>query len=306
MDSPINWLGGKSLSAEKIVSLIPEHICYVECFFGGGWIFFRKPKSKVEVINDINGELINFWRIIQNQPKEFIERSKYEMYSREIHALYYKDFFEGRHQKMSDLERAFRFFYMIKSSFGSKFAGGWGYGQSRNMGNSFFNEFKIIDEVSLRLKSVQIDNKDFQSLIEDFDKEDTLHICDPPYVKADVDSQYFKSTGVNNVIGFSLHDHQRLYNTLSKIKGKFILTIDDSFFIRDRYCTGEQGSRGFWWIENEVFYSSADKNNRRHVIELIITNYDTKFIKQKNLDNENKIKKDNKEEINKNKSLMDY
>jgi len=299
MDSIMNYIGGKSNSCKKIVELMPEHFCYVETNFGGGWVFFAKPRTKVEVINDINGELINFWRIIQRQPDEFKEREKYEMYSRELFTEYYTDFDSGKHYTFSNLERAFRFFCMIKCAFGAKFSAGWGYGKSRNQGDAFFNEFKIVDEIAARLKHVQIDNKDFQFVINDYDGEETLFFVDPPYIKADVNAQYFKSTGSKN-ISFTLHDHQRLYNTLIKIKGKFILTIDDASFIRERYCVGEQGSNGFWWIDNTVFYSSADKDNRKHVTELIITNYDTtEVIKQNKLKNANGV-------FTGTKSLMDY
>jgi hypothetical protein len=74
-------------------------------------------------------------------------------------------------------------------------------------------------------------------------------------------------------VGFTLYDHQRLYKALSSIKGKFIMTIDDCAWIRERYCQGKQGENGFWWFENELYYSIADAENRKHVTELIITNY---------------------------------
>ena len=304
MDSIINYVGGKSLSAKKIVEMMPEHNCYVEAFAGGLWVFFSKPKAKVEVVNDINGELVNLWRTLQRKPEEFKERGKYELYARELYEEYLRDFSEGRHQKMSDVERAFRFFCALKESFGAKFGGGFGYGPARNVAESFFNEFKIIDDITERLKHVQIDNKDFEQLIKDYDRVDTLIFCDPPYIKADVDSQYFKSMGANNIIGFGLHDHQRLYKTLIGLKGKFILTIDNDPFIRERYCNESQGSRGFWWIDNTVFYSSADKDNRRHVTELIITNYDTnEVIKQNKL----KLLKEEEKRLSGNtKSLLDY
>jgi len=304
MDSILNYVGGKSLSAKKIVEMMPEHNCYVEAFAGGMWVFFEKQKAKVDVVNDINGELVNLWRILQRKPEEFKERGKYELYARELYEEYYRDFYEGKHQKMSDVERAFRFFCMLKEAFGAKFGGGFGYGPARNVAEAFFNEFKIIDAITNRLRSVQIDNKDFEQLIKDYDRVDTLTFCDPPYIKADVNSQYFKSMGANNVIGFTLHDHQRLYNTLISLKGKFILTIDNDPFIRERYCTGDQGSRGFWWIDNTVFYSSADKDNRRHVTELIITNYDTNVvIKQNKL----KLLKEEEKRLSGNtKSLLDY
>lgn len=308
MDSILNWCGGKSLSAKKIVELMPEHFCYVEAFFGAGWIFYSKPPSKVEVVNDVNGELINFWRVIQRQPEKFLERSKYEMYSRDLFHEYYKDFYSGEHYKLSDLEKAFRFFCMIKEAFASGFGKGWGYGQSRNQANAFFNEFKLVDEVAKRLKYCQIDNKDFQSVIEDYDNATTLVVVDPPYIKSDVDAQYFKSMGANNIVGFTLHDHQRLYTTLIKMKGKFILTIDDAPFIRDRYCEGEQGSRGFWWQENVVHYSSAAGPDRRHATELIITNYDTEPIIKSKQNVKKESKKESKKEESKSNSasLLDF
>lgn len=304
MDSIINWVGGKSLSAKKIVELMPEHHCYCEPFFGAGWIFFNKKMSKTEIINDVNGELVNLWRILQSKPEEFKERGKYFLYAREFYEGYLKDFYEGRHQKMSDVERAFRFFCLIKMAFGAGFGKGWGYGPARNVAESFFNEFKIIDQITERLQHVQIDNKDFEQLIKDYDREDTLTFCDPPYIKADVNAQYFKSMGVNNIIGFTLHDHQRLYKMLINLKGKFILTIDDSPFIRERYCVGEQGSRGFYWIENVVHYSSADKNNRRHATELIITNYDTNEVIKQN--KQKNVSKEDKKLNGSSKSLLDW
>lgn len=276
-----------NLEIEDDNSYVANGFCVHNC-----WVFFAKPKAKVEVINDVNSELTNLWRVFQQKSEEFKQRGKYELYSREFYEGYLKDFYKEKHHKMSDVERAFRFFCLLKESFGAKFGGGFGYGPARNVAESFFNEFKIIDDISERLKHVQIDNKDFEQLIKDYDREDTLTFCDPPYIKSDVDAQYFKSMGANNIIGFTLHDHQRLYVILKQLKGKFILTIDDAPFIRERYCQGEQGSRGFYWIENVVHYSSADKNNRRHATELIITNYDTNEVikqnKQKNVNKEDK------------------
>lgn len=266
MDSPINWVGGKSLSAEKIVKLMPEHNCYCEVFGGGLWCFFRKSPSKVEVINDINGELINMYRVIQRKHKEFLERTHYEMYSRELYYEYLNDFYSGHHAELDDVEKAFRFYCLIKEAFGAKFSGGWGYSSARNMATAFFNEFNGFDAINARLKNVQIDNRDFEEIIEGYDDESTLFYIDPPYCGSANENYYFKCVDTS----FSLWDHQRLYMALKKLKGKFILTIDDCEWVRERYCVPDSG---FVVIENEVFYSSADKNNRRHVIELIITNY---------------------------------
>ncbi len=281
MDSILNWAGGKSQSAKMLVSLLPEHDCYIETFFGAGWCFFLKEPSKVEVINDINSELINFYRVIQRQNDKFLERGKYEMYSRELYYEYLNDFYSGKHTTLSDLERAFRFFCLIKEAFASKFSGGWGYGSVRNSASAFFNEFNIIDDISKRLKKVQIDNRDFEDIIKGYDNERVVFYCDPPYSMSDNDDYYFKS----NDNKFDLQDHQRLYLALKNIKGKFILTYDNGNWVTERYCYGEpiliddrsklyySKESGFYWMENEVFYCSADKDNRRHEIELIIMNY---------------------------------
>lgn len=65
MNSPIPWLGGKRLLRKRVISLFPEHKCYVEVFGGGAWVLFGKEPSSVEVLNDIDGELINFYRIVK-------------------------------------------------------------------------------------------------------------------------------------------------------------------------------------------------------------------------------------------------
>jgi len=256
---------------------MPEHNCYVEVFGGGLWVFFRKSPSKVEAINDINGELINLYRILQRSPDKFLERGKYEMYSRELYYEYLNDYYKGDHFEMNEVEKAFRFFCLVKEAFASKIGGGWGYGSVRNDATAFFNEFKIIDEVSKRFKNVQIDNRDFEAVIKGYDNESTLFYADPPYSASDNNDYYFKSVQST----FGMYEHQRLYNALKSVKGKFILTYDNTSFVRERYCV--EGN-GFYWIENDVFYSSADKDNRRTETELIIMNYDyTKIMKHDNI-----------------------
>ncbi|ENE7619087.1 DNA adenine methylase, partial [Salmonella enterica] len=84
INSVIPWVGGKRKLARRLLPLFPAHICYVEPFCGGAAIFFMKTPSKAEVLNDINGDIINLYRIIQNHPEEFIKQFKWALTSREI------------------------------------------------------------------------------------------------------------------------------------------------------------------------------------------------------------------------------
>ena len=110
----IPWIGGKRRIADWILSKMPQHACYAEAFCGAAAIYFSKPPSKVEVINDINGELVNMYRIIQHHPEEFIRQFKWALSSRKV--------FEWEKKKvpetLTDIQRAARFFYLQKQAFG--------------------------------------------------------------------------------------------------------------------------------------------------------------------------------------------
>lgn len=179
MESIMPWVGGKSSCADKIVDMMPGHYCYVECFAGGLWCYFAKPVSKVEVVNDLNGELVNFYRVIQRKRENFEERAKWELYSRELYYEYYRDWNSGLHFKMDDVERAFRFFVLIRWAYSAKFGGGWSYGPNRNKPKTFFDLFRdgSIEKVTKRLQETYIDNRDFEDVINGYDGENTLFMC---------------------------------------------------------------------------------------------------------------------------------
>lgn len=185
MDSIMPWVGGKNSCADKIVEMMPEHYCYVEVFAGGLWCYFAKPVSKVECVNDLNGELVNFYRVLQRRGKDFEERAKWELYARDLYYEYYGDWISGAHFKMEDVERAFRFFVLIRQAYSAKFGGGWSYGSTRNKPKSFFDVFRdgSVDRVSERLKNTYIDNRDFEDVIKGYDGENTLFMCCLPGTK---------------------------------------------------------------------------------------------------------------------------
>ena len=128
MDSPLAWIGGKRLLRKQIIPLIPEdHTCYVEAFAGGSWILFGKERSKIEVLNDKDGELINFYNIITKHPQEFSRQTKHLLISRKLFDVLK----ESTVEFLSDIERAVRFYYLLRLGFASRMKSP-GFGVSTN------------------------------------------------------------------------------------------------------------------------------------------------------------------------------
>ena len=258
MKSPIKWMGGKSNSVKKILPLIPEHKTYVEPFFGAGWIYFAKEKSKVEVINDINGDLVNLFEVLRTQYDEFIERYNFVIKSRELF-LEYRETISDK--TLTSLERAFRFFYVNQNAFGglvrynqkgicnSPFAGS----PDREAQSSFWDLEKL-KNAHERLKETIIENDTYEKIIKRYDKPYTLFYFDPPYVCKDG-----KYNGKNNF------DYNGLLEQCKNIKGKFILTLNSEF---------EEMFSEFNIIHNEVHYSiGCTTESSKEYKEIIVLNY---------------------------------
>ena len=78
LNSPFKWVGGKSRLRKYIVALLPQHSCYVELFAGAAWVLFGKSPSDVEILNDIDQDLITFFRIVKEKPEELIASFEWE------------------------------------------------------------------------------------------------------------------------------------------------------------------------------------------------------------------------------------
>ena len=220
MDSFISWIGGKKILRKKIIEQFPEYGTYeryVEVFGGAGWVLFSLERhAQIEVYNDINGNLINLFRCIKYHSKAVQEELKYTFSSRE-------QFFDSKEQLelrgMTDIQKAARFYILIKESFGSDLRS---YGlRSRNMEKAV----EYLDKISKRLNKVVIENLDFQRVLHNYDRKNTLFYLDPPYYEAE---KYYLDK-------FFLEDHIRLKENLDKIKGKFVLSYNDCEYIRNLY-----------------------------------------------------------------------
>jgi DNA adenine methylase len=199
---------------KTLLSLIPPHEVYVEVFGGAANLLFAKEPSKVEVYNDINSELVNFFRVLRDDEKwqKLQEQLLLTPYSREEFNLALQPA-EG----LDDIERARRFFVRIQMSFGGK---GETFGYSRSPLNKnplyYFNKIANFELFHQRIRMVIIENSDFEDVFKRYDTPNTFFFCDPPYIEHKV-----KSRTLNLVM--PLEDHMRLIRTVLQAKGKVLL-----------------------------------------------------------------------------------
>ena len=112
MKPPICRVGGKSKLRKIITEMIPAHTCYIEPFFGAGWVYFGKDHSKVEVINDIDKELVNLFKMIKYHAPEIERLLEYEFSGRDI----FEEYKNCTVEYLSEINRAIRFLYIITQS----------------------------------------------------------------------------------------------------------------------------------------------------------------------------------------------
>ncbi len=247
---PIARMGGKSKLRKQIINLFPDHTCYTEPFFGAGWVFFGKEPSKVEIINDVDQELVNLFRMIKYHHGELERLISYEICSRNQFDLYKN----SNISTLTEIQRAVRFIYLISQSFASK-GGSFGYGTTTRPSPQIFDTTALAS-LKERLRNTYIENLSFEKIIKKYDRPHTLHFCDPPY---------FETDGYDAI--FEEKDHILLRDILKNISGKFLLTINDHPKVREWY-------KDFHIIETKVQYSVSKKAAaRKKYKELIITNY---------------------------------
>ena len=115
----IPYIGGKRRLAKHIIPLFPEHTCYVEPFAGAAALYFMKEPAKAEVLNDVNSELVNLYRVVRHHLDEFVKQFRWALSSREI----YEWAKTTPTEPLTDIQRAARFYYLQKLAFGGKVDG---------------------------------------------------------------------------------------------------------------------------------------------------------------------------------------
>ena len=168
MNPIIPWMGGKRRLLDHILPRVPQHTCYVECFAGGAALYFAKPESDVEVINDFNGELVTLYRVIKNHLEEFVRQFKWALSSRQI----YEWEKITRPETLTDIQRAARFYYLQKLAFGGK-CDGQSFGTATTSPPRL-NLTRIEEDLSmahLRLSRCYIENLSWEDCFTRYDRE---------------------------------------------------------------------------------------------------------------------------------------
>lgn len=253
----LKWPGTKWSIANKIVELMPEHKIYLEPFFGSGAVFFTKTPCNTEVLNDLDGEVVNLFKCIRDNPEELARLIYCTPYSREEYRNSYD-------RSGTDLERARLF--LIRANMARAgmqyYSSSWRHAgpvlgaQSKQRVTGDWNKLpERILEAAERLKDAEIENTDAIELIKKYNTKDCLIYADPPYLLSTRRQRYY------NVEMTEEHEHEKLLEALKMHSGPVLISGYDSELYNDMLSD---------WYKKEI-ETSAEQGKKR--IEIIWTNY---------------------------------
>jgi DNA adenine methylase len=251
MIGPLPYIGGKNRLASTIIKLLPKHTTYVEPFAGGAQVFFHKQPSKVEILNDLNGEIVNFFRVCQWHHEELVRYLRYCLMSRKL----YEGLAATDPETLTDVQRAGRFFYLQKNSFGGLVVKqNYHYTVTDRPNYNAARIPEIIENAHMRLRAVQIEFLPYEKILEKYDRPTTLFYLDPPYWN-------------RKLYRFNLteSDFIALEKRLHTIQGKFILSLNDCPEVCQLFQT--------FHIRKESMAYSAQRKTGNTYGELLIANF---------------------------------
>jgi DNA adenine methylase len=181
---PFKFYGAKSRLAPWIASLLPPHRGYVEPFAGSAAVLFAKPPARHEVLNDIDGNVVTFFRVLRDRPDELARACRLTPYAREEYRA------ASLGDDLDDLERARRFFVRCMQGFNANGAGShagcsWSNGSRRGGGSSANIVAGLVDQLEAiadRLRGVIIENRSYEHIVPLYDGPDVVIYADPPYL----------------------------------------------------------------------------------------------------------------------------
>lgn len=248
----IPWIGGKRRLADQLIPRFPPHKCYVEVFAGGAALYFLRPPAEVEVLNDVNGELVNLYRVVQRHLEEFVRQFKWALSSREV----FKWQQATPPNTLTDIQRAARFYYLQHQCFGAKVEGQtWGTSTTTPP----INILRIEEQLSaahLRLSSAFIEHLDWRACIERYDRPHSFFYCDPPY---------WQTEGYG--VDFPFENYTAMAECMRGLQGKAMVSLNDHPAIREAFA-------GFHMESLDITYHVAGGHRGADRRELVIWSWD--------------------------------
>jgi DNA adenine methylase len=248
----IPWIGGKRRLADLLIPRFPAHKTYIEVFAGGAALYFLRPPADVEVINDVNGDLVNLYRVVKHHLEEFVRQFKWALSSREV----FKWLQDTPPETLTDVQRAARFYYLQQQCFGGKLEGQtWGTATTAPP----VNLLRIEEQLSaahLRLTSTYVERLDWRECMRRYDRPHSFFYLDPPY---------WQTEGYGVEFGFQ--HYEAMADVLRGLQGKAIVSINDHPDIRRVFA-------GFQFEELEIDYTVGGGAKAARRRELIIYSWD--------------------------------
>ena len=235
--APFKYFGGKGRMLDKLYPLFPSHQVYVEPYMGGLSVLLNKPRSDIEVVNDINDEVVNFFRVVRDKHKKLTKKLSLTPYARDEYLA------SAPQPGDSDIERARKLFVNVRQGWGGKIEtkptrGKWAkpansfhLDKARNNAFTFHKAAKDLYKTARRLQNVSIENSPALDVIKMYDSEHTFFYLDPPYVHS-------SREGTDDYGEFEMSNmqHYELADVLHNVKGKVMLSgymndiYDDLFY----------------------------------------------------------------------------
>lgn len=253
MSAPIiPWIGGKRRLADRLLPLFPPHDCYVEVFCGAAALYFLRQPARVEIVNDVNGDIVNLYRVVQHHLEEFVRQFKWALSSRQIFTWLKST----RPETLTDIQRAARFYYLQQLCFGGRVEGQtFGVATTAPPGLNLLRLEESLSAAHLRLSSTTIESLDWAACVDRYDRPHTFFYMDPPY---------WETEGYG--VPFPMEQYHLMAEKLRRLQGKALVSLNDHPAMREAFA-------GFQIETVDIKYTvnAAAPTDRR---ELVIFSWD--------------------------------
>lgn len=248
----IPYSGGKVRLSKKLIKWFPEHTLYIEPFAGSLSVLFAKKPSHTEVVNDLDGDLVNFYRVVRQNSTEFRRMVHFTPYSREL----YNELIETKDQYTTQVERAWYYYTMKRMAWMNDAKKDTIRVDTKGADPLLMHAIEKYAWVFAdRLNSVYIEHRSFERIITQWDRPYAFFYCDPPY---------YGTEDVYNVEFTKMH-HMKLAEMLNSISGKAMVSYYDEPWLNKLYKK--------WNKESFTIKSRGGKEDKA---EVIYYNYELK------------------------------